>query len=444
MAFKVDPSRVAKKAAEEAAKAAAFDRQNVARIYWKPKQGKNQIRILPPWTDQGQNAGLFWREISVHWGVGADENNVHHLSCPKETPPGGGECPVCDEYERFKSSSDPAEKEAARELRPKSRSYSNIIDMDSPTWTAADVAEFEGKKLDSMPEVGDPKVQVFSYGPKILKELLDLFCADPEICDLKEGRTIHITREGKDLKTEYRVRPDLKQTPVPFKGEPELHNLDDLMPLRPVEEMLAILQGIDPDEAKKLAQESKKEERKALPSGNGKSGKRVFFKVKDLEFEEVEAPEEAAEESVEDEVQAAEEEIEAAAPEEEKHPWLDSEGAYAVPEGYPTCFGFERDITDSVCTTECQAFKECRDAVIFRCQLDGSEPPKNALEPTTKKNPAKKPVKQPQKTAKKADDADEQQGLGSKAVASMGEAGKAASPADALAARMRAAIDQAR
>ena len=76
---RVDMSKAKKKAQEEADRAAARASYSGSLIYWKPKQGKNKIRVLPPWTDDenSPNANQFWREVYVHFGVGENDTTIN-------------------------------------------------------------------------------------------------------------------------------------------------------------------------------------------------------------------------------------------------------------------------------------------------------------------------------------------------------------------------------
>mgnify|MGYP001820321938 CR=1 FL=1 len=330
MAFKVNIDKAKKKAAEEAKKAERF--QKSARLYWKPKQGKNLVRILPPWTDEGPNQFQFWREIYVHWGIGPDEERQAHLSCPKLSPPGGGECPVCEEYDRLRATKQPEDLEAAKEIRARQRAFSNVVDLSDPTWSEDDVDELKLQGVEDLPEPGDPKIQIFSYGPTILKELLDIFTDEIDLTDLKEGHNVIITRSGQGLQTEYRVRIETKASAAPFKGEPDLINLDGLMPFREPHEMKAILEGLDPEEVKQLAEGSSESEETEEPAS---------------ESEDTEAEAEA-------EAEAAAE-AEALAQEE-------ASGSNGEGEEYPPCFGVELDVDDAQCSEECDLFDECKAA----------------------------------------------------------------------------------
>jgi hypothetical protein len=384
MALKVDMNKAKRKAAEEAAKAAA--RANMTRTSrWKPAQGKNRIRIMPPWASSGPNAYQFWRELYVHWGVGPDEESSTALACPRLSQDGPkGPCPVCAEVERLKATKDPANVELAKELRAKQRSFSNIIDIEDPIWKQENIDELIAAGADSsnVPKVGTTKVQEFSYGPTILKQLLDFYTEEIDFTDLDAGHTVIITREGQGLKTDYRVILDTKQTKAPVKGEPKLQDLDKIMPFREPAEMLAILEGLDPGEVKALAASTSAAEEAV---------------------EEVVAEEEEAEAVEEDDGSNGEGEV----PEDEL------EEAAAVQ--YPPCYGAECDPKDSVCNTDCQLFAECK----TKCGIV-DEPPK------PKRQAAPKPA-----------------AAGKHAVATKSPAtGKAVGGADDLIAQMKAAVGE--
>lgn len=246
----VDVNKVKQKAEEEAARAAA--RQSGGFKYWSPAVGKNNVRFMPPWTTNGDNANQFWREIFVHWGIGADDagEGGQSFACPSQTPFGpGGACPVCQYVAQLRATKDQADMEMANNLRAKQRFYSNVVDLEDAVYTSKDVEEWKGRQEDKTREcpfkVGDTKVQVFSYGPMIYKDLLDLF-SEADLSDLNAGRTIVITKEGQGRETKYRTRPEFSPTSFSPKGRPladVLVDLDRLMPFAPPEQMSAALNG---------------------------------------------------------------------------------------------------------------------------------------------------------------------------------------------------------
>src|SRR5262245_25310206 len=76
----IDFSKVRQCALEEEKK--AVSRNSPLVRYWMPKEGKNRIRILPPWTTEGPNANQYWREVAMHFKVGAESK---FFVCPGKT-----------------------------------------------------------------------------------------------------------------------------------------------------------------------------------------------------------------------------------------------------------------------------------------------------------------------------------------------------------------------
>jgi len=309
MAHKVDIEKAKKKAAEEAARTAgSFG----VMPFWQPKPGKNTIRVMPPWTGEGNNANQFWREVWIHWGVGPDDENKKNVSCPRKTPPEQDVCcPVCDEVDRLKATGDPADLELAKQMKARLRIYSNVIDLKDPVWTQDAIDELigGGTEEDKLPEVGAPKIQVFSYGSTIWKALLDLATDDVDFTDLEEGHDVLITKEGKGINTKYRLRLDTKASKAPFEGdEPTLHNLDNLMQVKSEAEIRAILEGLDPDEVKQLeAAQKKASAKKQLAAGKGAGKKKDEEEEAEGEGEEEAEAEGEGEEEAEAEAEGEEE-----------------------------------------------------------------------------------------------------------------------------------------
>jgi len=409
MAIKADIGKSKQKAAEEAARAAAMG--NFGPMpFLKLKSGKNRVRVMPPWTDEGVNAFQWWREVWTHWGIGPDDDNKKTLACPKKTPPGGGECPVCDEVERLRATGDPADLELAKSMRARMRLFVNAIDLEDPEWTQENVDEMIGGGVEEnrLPDVGAPKIQVFGFGSMIFKELLDYYNDEIDMTDLEEGYNVIITKEGKDLNTKYRVRleKNTSEAPVP-DDDPTLHNLDMVQQVKSAAEIIAIMEGVDPEEAKKL------EEAKAKSSTKKKPTKKLAPKAKAKEEE----PEEEEEETPEEEEETPEEEEEET-PEEEENggngvqaeawPPVDDEGYLdfdqladeqiedptnvAVQDAHGTsvhigCFGTARqyDGDDDTCK-ECPLYARCGKRI---AALDAAK----AKKAPGKKGPGKAPGK---------------------------------------------------
>lgn len=190
--------------------------------FWKPKDGRNRIRIMPPWTDDGFHSGSFMREAAQHWQVSPDLKGP--VLCRKNTP--GEEerdCPICDLVAELKEhKDDPAALELAKELQAKKTWFMSIIDLDDPEYTARDVAEFKKDRPDADIQfvAGDAKVQVFAAGVTIVQRVLGLIVENgSDITDLNKGRNLILTKSGKGMLTKYEITPDFNETAISVSTE---------------------------------------------------------------------------------------------------------------------------------------------------------------------------------------------------------------------------------
>lgn len=159
--------------------------------FWKPENGVNKIRILPPWADGGVNEGMFYRELYIHWNIPPGAESQSFAVCTRKTEGADGKCYLCDEVDRLYSGGSPEDIQIAKEIRSRQRFFSNVIDMN-----------------DTEDDMGNPKIQIFAYGPKIFEGMLAYFC-DSEYGDLTDpddGFVVIIEREGKGRDTTYQVR----------------------------------------------------------------------------------------------------------------------------------------------------------------------------------------------------------------------------------------------
>ena len=159
--------------------------------FWKPETGVNKIRFLPPWADGGPNDGMFYRELYIHWNIPPGAESQSFAVCTRKTEGGDGKCYLCDEVDRLYSGGAPEDIQIAKEIRSRQRFFSNVIDENDP-----------------LDDQGNPKIQIFAYGPKIFEEVLAYFCDSEygDITDPDDGFTVIIEREGRGRDTTYKVR----------------------------------------------------------------------------------------------------------------------------------------------------------------------------------------------------------------------------------------------
>lgn len=215
--------------------------------FWKPADGKNVIRILPPWTEEGPLAGQFYREVHQHWNV--SEEATGPVLCPKKTPAASEDkaCPICDLVDQLKArKNDVDAQELVKNLRAKAAYLMSVIDLSDPTYTAKDVVEWKKERPDSdCPfEVGDPKVQCYAATNTIADAIMNIVIANEmDITDLEAGHNIVLTKiPNKDkLKTRYSVTPDLKKTKAAVPADFELPDLGKIGKVPTHEDMVKLL-----------------------------------------------------------------------------------------------------------------------------------------------------------------------------------------------------------
>lgn len=214
--------------------------------FWKPASGKNVVRILPPWTDEGAFAGQFHREVHQHWNVTEESGPV---LCPKKTPEASTDkdCPICDFVEQLRArKSDVEAQELAKKLRAKIAFLMSIVDVNDAEYTAKDVAEWKKDRPDTdCPfEVGDVKIQCYAATSTIADAIMNLVLANEmDITDLDAGFNLIITKiPNKDpLKTRYTVTPELKKTKAPVSASTKLPDLSKIGKVQSYDDMMKLL-----------------------------------------------------------------------------------------------------------------------------------------------------------------------------------------------------------
>lgn len=214
--------------------------------FWKPADGNNTIRILPPWTAEGAFAGQFYREVHQHWNVSEESGPV---LCPKKTPNASDDkdCPICDLVDQLRARKGDVEaQELAKNLRAKVAYLMSIVDMKDPFYSAKDVAEWKKERPDNdCPfEVGDVKIQCYAASNTISDAIMNMIIVNQmDITDVEAGNNVIITKiPNKDkLKTRYTTSPEIKPTKAPLKEGQELPDLSRVGKIHSAEEMQKLL-----------------------------------------------------------------------------------------------------------------------------------------------------------------------------------------------------------
>jgi len=225
----IDLSKVTKARAEIEQRMNKGDRTPVT--FWKPNAGSNSIRILPPWTQEGEHAGAPWREAAQHWNV--HEEKKAPILCPKRTPDINEPCPICDFIDELRTRKDDIQaQQLAKDLRAKSAYFFNIVDLNDPVYTVKDIAEAKQARPDAelKLEAGDLKVQVYAAGPTIFNQILGVIAENQvDITDPFTGHNITLKKTGKALQTRYEVVLMVKSTPLEgWSEDVKLPSLDEI------------------------------------------------------------------------------------------------------------------------------------------------------------------------------------------------------------------------
>lgn len=272
--------------------------------WWRPKVGKNLVRILPHWS--GDMGKVFYKSMLRHFGVGPEKNNI---ICRKL----GGkdeECPICDYVQELRKSGSKEDIFAARDLQSKERFMVNMIDVKDP----------------------QSGVQIWEMGVMLFNDILLMFL-DPDYGDLdslEEGRHLKINRTGEGkFDTRYKPLPAVNITKIDSRVMEKAKDLDELFPVPSVEECTAMLEGEEvTDEAEDVSGfleteekegpvdvEEKEEEEEAVDVEVTEEEEEVLtIPMEDEEETEKPKPKEKEKEKAETEPKAKEKAEEKAAP----------------------------------------------------------------------------------------------------------------------------------
>lgn len=213
--------------------------------YFKIKDGRNVVRILPP-KDENE---MFFQEAYLHYGVNKSEENKKGMTIVCPTTFGEGKpCPVCELSKQMKALSrkkDDTYDKQARELMRKKRAYFNVIDRsdDLATYSPDENGKLVRENSEGYKET---PVKVMSTGVSILKDLLGII-VDPEygdITDAEEGLDVIITKSGTGFNTEYDVKTVRKESAIGFDAWSDcLYDLSKISVPKTYDEIANMLDG---------------------------------------------------------------------------------------------------------------------------------------------------------------------------------------------------------
>lgn len=194
---------------------------------FKPAEGDNLIRILPPTWDDPDHYGY---DMWMHYQVGAD--NSSYL-CRRAMKYDDGRCPICEEREKAEALGE--DEDYVRALKPKKRVGYYLINRDK---------EGEGLLFWAAPWTVDRDIATQAVDVRS-QEVIPL--DDPD-----DGFDVSIKRSGMNERTEYTVAISRRQSEVNITDD-----IEDILVEKPIP---AALIFYDYDHIKKVLEGSKSTE----------------------------------------------------------------------------------------------------------------------------------------------------------------------------------------
>ena len=229
MFIKADQSKIAEQKKEEEeyrakVKEGGNFKKSTPWVFFSPVADSSyHIRILPPWTDTGENAFLPYRKIYQHWGIGPHNKRV---MCPAKMSGGKERCYVC---EKIKDLRERGEDKKSNRLKSKQRYIYQILERGDDRWAADDKEVGENPDL-----LGLPKIKFAGLAWTAHQQILN-YHSSAEWGDIAcpwNGLDIEFKRTGIGLDTSYHVTPRRFNTPafsLPVRDPSETPQPDEKM-----------------------------------------------------------------------------------------------------------------------------------------------------------------------------------------------------------------------
>jgi hypothetical protein len=169
------------------------DKQGQSSVFWKPADGRNLVRFLPSCDP---NVKEFWKRVLVHFDMRDEEGRFVKFICPR-TSDRRKNCPICTHVNGLYKSGSEADREVANKIRPTTRYYYNIYDLNSKSgsdariWVWEAPMTFHEKKL---------ILQMTEFG---------------NITDVKSGYNMVVQKiQGQNGIPSYELYPKSEKTPI--------------------------------------------------------------------------------------------------------------------------------------------------------------------------------------------------------------------------------------
>lgn len=162
---KIDLEALRKKH-EELNKKSGGGNNDFIKNFYQVKEGSNNIRVLP-WKSEDQQ---FYAETKIH-RIPMENGQVKNVHCRKVH---GEKCPLCDLYYSLWKTGKKEDEALARQIKPRSRYYMNIMDRETAEVKILSIGEILFKKIVAAmidPDFGDITDPDKGHDFKIVKQM---------------------------------------------------------------------------------------------------------------------------------------------------------------------------------------------------------------------------------------------------------------------------------
>lgn len=163
---KIDLEALRKKHEELNKKSGGGGNNDFIKNFYQVKEGSNNVRILP-WKSEDRQ---FYAETKIH-RIPMENGQVKNVHCRKVH---NEKCPLCDLYYSLWKTGKKEDEALARQIKPRSRYYMNIMDRDTAEVKILSIGEILFKKIVAAmidPDFGDITDPDKGHDFKIVKQM---------------------------------------------------------------------------------------------------------------------------------------------------------------------------------------------------------------------------------------------------------------------------------
>lgn len=178
--------------------------------YFKPRGGKNFIRVLPPWGPGADGTFFYAGALHYKFKIGGRDRAI-----PCTAFSGKGPCAICTLCDKLKAHGEEDYKKLAQEIRMSKKFWVNIVARD--------------KMGKAEP---DARIQIYGGNQKFINSILEAFDEEDygDVTDPIEGHDLILTKKGEGMASRYSATVRPRPTPLALPGwKKHIHKLDEVV-----------------------------------------------------------------------------------------------------------------------------------------------------------------------------------------------------------------------